>query len=134
MGNGMKLSGRQLAIMRLLWQQGEATVAQLQLLLEADPPLAYSTVATVLSRMESKGLVKHRCEDRLFYYRAAVSQKRTGQTLVGELVSRVFNGSPSELVNHLLDTDQVDAKELQRIKQLIQQQEERIKKQSRSKS
>lgn len=130
----MELSGRQLAIMRLLWQQGEQTVAQLQQLLEVDPPLAYSTVATVLSRMERKGLVKHRCEDRVFYYRAAVSQDRAGQKLVGELVSRVFGGSPSELVNHLLDTDQVDAKELQRIKQLIQQQEERMKKQSRSKS
>jgi predicted transcriptional regulator len=126
----MKLSGRQLAVMKLLWQQGEATVAQLQSQLEANPPLAYSTVATVLSRMESKGLVKHRSEDRVFYYQAVVSQDRAGQTLVGELVSRVFGGSPSELVNHLLDTDQVDAKELKRIKQLIQQQEDRIKKQS----
>lgn len=130
----MKLSGRQLAIMRLLWEHSEATVAQLQSLLDVDPPLAYSTVATVLSRMEQKGLVKHRSEDRLFYYQPAVSQDRAGQTLVGEFLSRVFDGSPSELVNHLLDSDHVDAGELQRIKKLIEKQEERMRGKSGSKS
>jgi BlaI family transcriptional regulator, penicillinase repressor len=124
----VKLVGRQLAIMRLLWEHGEATVAQLQSLLDVDPPLAYTTVATVLSRLEQKGLVKHRSEDRVFYYRAAVSQDRAGQTLVGEFVNRVFDGSPSELVNHLLDSDQVDAAELQRIKKLVQEHEARLRK------
>ena len=60
----MKLGGRQLAVMRVLWESGEATVADVQAQLGLDPPLAYSTVATVLSRMERKGLVTHRVEDR----------------------------------------------------------------------
>lgn len=128
----MKLAGRQLAIMRLLWEHAEATVAEIQSLLDVDPPLAYSTVATVLSRMEMKGLVKHRCEDRVFYYQPAISQDRVGETLVGEFVGRVFDGSPSELVNHLLETEHVDAKELQRIKKLIQEHEARMKSQQRS--
>lgn len=130
----MKLSGRQLAVMRLLWDHGEATVAQLQSMLDVDPPLAYSTVATVLSRMEQKGLVQHRSEDRVFYYRPAVSQDRAGQRLVGDLVNRVFDGSPSELVNHLLESDQVNAEELKRIKKLIEAQERRLKKQSGGRS
>ena len=125
----MKLNGRQLAVMRALWEHGEATVADLQVLLGVEPPLAYSTVATVLSRMEKKELVTHRCEDRVYYYRAAVSEDRAGKTLVGEFVERIFDGSPSELVNHLLDSDQVDAKELQRIKKLVQEHEARLKKQ-----
>lgn len=132
-GVDMRLGGRQLAIMKVLWTAGEATVAQLQTRLDVDPPLAYSTVATVLSRMEQKGLVKHRSEDRVFYYQAAVSQNHAGQSLVGEFVSRVFDGSPSELVNHLLESDQVDGNELQRIKKLVQEHEARIKKQQRSK-
>lgn len=125
----MKLCGRQLAIMKALWEHGEATVASLQVLLEADPPLAYSTVATVLSRMEKKGLVKHRCEERVYYYQAAVSEDSAGQTLVGEFVERIFGGRPSELVNHLLDSDQVDAAELQRIKALVKEHEARLKRQ-----
>jgi BlaI family transcriptional regulator, penicillinase repressor len=128
----VKLIGRQLAIMRLLWAHGEATVAQIQALLSASRPLAYSTVATVLSRMERKGLVEHRAEDRVFYYRAAVSQNSAGQTLIGDLVKRLFDGSPAELVNHLLDSEQVDAEELQRIQKLVQQHEARFKRQNRS--
>lgn len=123
----MRLTGRQLAIMRVLWEHGEATVAELQGLLPIDPPLAYSTVATVLSRMEQKGLVTHRRQDRVFCYRPAVSQDSAGQTMVGEFVDRIFDGSPSELVNHLLDSDQVDAEELSRIKQLVREHEARLK-------
>ena len=121
----MKLGGRQLAIMRLLWEHGEATVADIQNLLNVERPLAYSTVATVLSRMEQKGLVTHRAEDRVYYYRPQVSQSETGESILGELVERIFGGSPSELVNHLLSSEQVDAEELQRIRELVEEYDQR---------
>ena len=121
----MKLGGRQLAIMRVLWDQGEASVSEIQNLLEVERPLAYSTIATVLSRMKQKGLVTNRAVDRTFYYRAAVSRSGAGESIVGELIERVFGGSPSELVNHLLASDQVDAEELQRIKELVKQYDQR---------
>ena len=123
----MKLGGRQLAIMRVLWDRGEATVAEVQELLDLERPLAYSTVATVISRMEQKGLVTHRAEGRVFYYRPAVSEDGVGESMVGELVERIFGGSPSELVSHLLESDQVDSGELDRIKQLVRQQERQRK-------
>lgn len=123
----MRLVGRQLAIMKVLWEHGEASVAQVQERLPVDPPLAYSTVSTVLSRMEQKGLVTHRKEDRQHFYQAAVSQDEAGQTMVGDIVRRICDGSPSQLVNHLLETDQVDSKELKQIKKLIEQHEARLK-------
>lgn len=119
----MKLSGRQLAIMQVLWDRGEATVAQVQESLDLERPLAYSTIATVISRMEQKGLITHRAEGRIFHYRPAVSEDGVGSSMVGELVERIFGGSPSELVSHLLDSDQVDVSELGRIKQLVRQHE-----------
>ena len=123
----MRLEGRQLAIMKVLWEHGEASVAQVQELLPVRPPLAYSTISTVLSRMEQKGFVTHRTDDRLFYYQAAVSQDQAGQTMVGEIVRRICDGSPAQLVNHLLETEQVDSKELQRIKELIEEREAQLK-------
>lgn len=123
----MRLAGRQLAIMKVLWERGEASVAQVQELLPVTPPLAYSTIATVLSRMEQKGLVRHRSVDRVFYYQPVVSQDEAGQTMVGEIVRRICDGSPAQLVNHLLETDQVDSKELKRIKRLIEEHEARLK-------
>lgn len=128
----MRLVGRQLAIMRVLWERGEASVAQVQEWLPIDPPLAYSTISTVLSRMEKKGLVSHRREERLHFYRPAVSQDEAGQTMVDDVVSRICDGSPSQLVNHLLESDQVDSKELKRIKKLIEEHEARLKKNRRA--
>ena len=55
--------------MKLLWEHGEMTVAELQETLDSQSPLAYSTVATVVSRMEKKGLVTHRNEDRVYHRR-----------------------------------------------------------------
>ena len=115
----MKLGGRQLAIMRVLWDLGEATVAVVQENLDVERPLAYSTVATVISRMEKKGLVTHRAEGRIYYYAPTVSEQGLGNSILGELVERVFGGSPAALVSHLLDSDQIDASELERIKQLV---------------
>ncbi len=113
--------------MKLLWSRGEMTVAELQQTLDSQSRLAYSTVSTVVSRMEKKGLVTHRTEDRVYYYRAAVTEESAGQSMVGEFVERIFAGSPSELVNHLLDGDQVDLTELQRIKALVSEHERKLK-------
>lgn len=124
----MKLSGRQLAIMRVLWDRGEATVAEVQESLDLERPLAYSTVATVISRMEQKGLLTHRAEGRVYYYQPVISEDGVGESMVGELVERIFGGSPSELVSHLLDSEQVDSSELDRIKQLVRRHERQLKK------
>lgn len=118
-----RLVGRQLAIMKLLWSCGEATVADVQAALEVDPPLAYSTVATVMARMEHKGLLTHREVGRTYYYQAAVSEARIGRSVVREMIERIFDGSPAALVCHLLESEEVDAAELERIKEFVRQHE-----------
>jgi predicted transcriptional regulator len=118
-----RLSGRQLDVMQVLWDRGEATVADVQQALGAQSPLAYTTVSTLLTRLEKKGLVKHRCEGRTFYYKHAVSRGKLGRSMAVDVIERVFGGSPTLLVSHLLESDQVDAEELARLKQLIEQHE-----------
>ncbi len=113
------LAGRHLALRKIVWERGEATVADVQAALDLERPLAYSTVATVMARMEQKGLLTHREEGRTYIYAPAVTEERVGQSLVGEMVERIFDGSPAALVSHLLETDQVDAAELERIRQLV---------------
>ena len=109
--------------MRVLWDRQEATVADVQRALDLDRPLAYTTVATIMSRMEEKGLITHRADGRVFYYRPLVSEDGIGTSMVGELIERIFGGSPSELVSHLLQSDQIDRSELDRIKKLIRERE-----------
>ena len=93
-------------------------MAEVQEALE-DRALAYTTVSTLLSRLELKGAVSHRAEGRTFYYRAKVREEDVSNTMVGELVKGVFGGSPAELVSHLLETHEVDADELARIKEMV---------------
>lgn len=116
----LRLTGQQLAIMRLLWDRGEMSVADVQQALPSHPRPAYSTVATVLGRLEKRGLVRHRQEDRTYYFSAVVSESG----VVQEVVDRVFGGSSSALVSHLLETQELPPDELDRIKQLIRDYEE----------
>ncbi len=118
-----RLTGRQLAIMHVLWRRGRATVAEVQADLESDTPLAYSTVATLLARLDRRGIVRHTVDGRTFIYEPAVTEDRIGTSLVSDLVRRAFDGSPSQLVSHLLDTEHIDPQELARIRQLLEQHE-----------
>jgi predicted transcriptional regulator len=109
--------------MRVLWDRGEASVAELQQRLGAEAPLAYTTVATMLARLERRGLVRHRAEGRTFIYQPAVSADELGRSVVDELLANVFGGSPTEMVSQLLESEYVDAVELTRIKELVRRHE-----------
>jgi BlaI family penicillinase repressor len=114
-----RLSGLQLAVIRVIWRLGRATVADVQNELEPDRPLAYSTLATILKRMEDKGVVRHAVDGRTFVYEPLVAADQVSYSVVSDLVEKVFAGRPSELVSHLLESHEVKADELQRIKAMI---------------
>jgi len=109
-----------LRIMRLLWGLGEASVADVQQKL-GGRSLAYTTVATMLRKMEDRGLVQHVEEGRRFVYRAAVSMEEVTRSMTGDLVDRLFGGSLADAVTHLLDSRDVSREELVRLEQLIQE-------------
>jgi|SRR5688572_16725166 len=113
-----RLGDLQLQIMRILWDRGEATVAQV---LEGlgDIGLAYTTIATMLRKMEGRGLVSHRTEGRSFIYRARVKADDVSHRMANQLVDRLFEGSLFDAVNHLLTTREVSRDELSRIERLI---------------
>ena len=127
MPDDLALTRLQLDILRLLWDRGEATVAGVQDGLPGQR-LALSSVATLLSRMEKKGVVAHRTEGRQFVYRAAIPRQRVQQSLVGELAhlgERLFAGDMASLVSTLLDEAEVSAEELARIRAMVEAEEAR---------
>ena len=115
----------QLAIMRILWQQGEATVAEVHSSLLAERGLAPTTVATMLVKMEKKGVVAHRNEGRKFVYHPTITEEQVRRSMVDELTERVFAGNATALVAHLVTEQEIDANELDRLKQLIRLHEEK---------
>ena len=119
-----QLASLQLAIMRVLWESGEASVAEVrQVLAGTGRDLAYTTVATMLVKLEKKGQVTHRAEGKAFLYRPAVQQDSVSRSMVTDLAQRLFAGDVTRMVSHLLDGCEVSAEELARLKQLIQQRE-----------
>lgn len=117
---GVRLGELQLRIMRVLWDAESATVSQVQEQL-GRPRLAYTTVATMLRKMEARGLVDHREEGRRFRYRASVSVDEVSGSVAGDLVDRLFAGSLTEAVRHLLEHREISREELDRLEELIQQ-------------
>lgn len=113
------LTGLQIAMLRVLWQRGEASVAEIGEALRPDRVLAQTTVATVLSRLEKRGVVTHRREARQFVYRAAITEGDVRGSMVQELTERLFHGDVAELVNHLLAGRDIGANDLARVKQMI---------------
>ena len=117
---GIRLGDLQLRIMRVLWDSGATTVSEVQQRLGRQR-LAYTTVATMLRKMEERGLVDHLEEGRKFLYRAVVSMDEVTRSMTGDLVDRLFDGSLAEAVSHLLESREISREELDRLEQLIQQ-------------
>ena len=117
---GIRLGDLQLRIMRVLWDVGATTVSDVQQRLGRQR-LAYTTVATMLRKMEERGLVDHLEEGRKFLYRATVSMSEVTRSMAGDLVDRLFDGSLAEAVSHLLESREVSREELDRLEQLIQE-------------
>jgi predicted transcriptional regulator len=119
MGDKHILGDLQHAIMRVLWDEGEATVARVQEALEEQRDRALTTIATMLVKMEKKGIVAHRTEGRQFVYRALVSETDVQRSMVGELTELLFGGDVTALVSHLLTEQEIDDRELAKLKTLI---------------
>jgi predicted transcriptional regulator len=105
--------------MRVLWHEGEATVARVHEVLGSDRERALTTIATMLAKMEKKGVVAHKSVGRQFVYRAKVSEADVRRSMVGELTRRLFRGDAAALVSQLLEEEEIDAGELERIKAQI---------------
>jgi predicted transcriptional regulator len=114
-----RLGDLQLRILNALWRQGEATVAQVQDAIPGGGRLAYTTMATMLRKMDARGLVRHRLEGRTFVYRAAVSESQVGRGMAEHVLDRLFSGSVAALVSHLLTAREVSRDELDRIESLV---------------
>ena len=113
------LADLQLAIMRVLWNRGEATVAEVHEVMEAERGLALTTIATMLAKMEKKGVVGHRADGRRFVYRPLVDEGQVRRSMVSELTSQLFRGDVTALVNHLLSEHEIEPAELAQLRAAI---------------
>jgi predicted transcriptional regulator len=105
--------------MAVLWDKERATVGEVVTVLKSRYAAAYSTVQTMLRILETKGYVKHEKSGRAGIYRPVIDQRQARRRALSHLVSRLFDNSPSLLVLNVLEDDQIEPAELERLKKLI---------------
>lgn len=120
----IRLGRIQLRIMETLWQRGQASAREITDVLAPDEKLAHSTVQTLLRKLEDKGAVDHVQEGRTFLFRPKIERGDVDTSAVRDLLVRVFDGSVSGLVAHLLKSEDVAPAEIARLKELIRAHEE----------
>ena len=114
----------ELAILRVLWRIGPATVRAVQQELAREDETGYTTVLKMLQIMTEKGLVKRDESERSHVYQPAFSQQSVQRRLIGHLLERAFGGSAQQLVLQALAAKKSSPKELDEIRKLLDEMEE----------
>jgi BlaI family transcriptional regulator, penicillinase repressor len=117
LGDGMSrkpkpsvLTKLELRIMQIIWRRGSSSVADVQA--ELDPPLAYTTIQTVMNILERKGKLSRELVGRAYIYSSKITESKALGQGVREFIDRMFGGSSEELVMSLLKNRQIDPKKL----------------------
>lgn len=115
----MRLTPAELEIMQALWRLGETTVHALRAALGDDR--TYTTISTLVRILEQKGFVASRPVGRAHLYRAVHSREDYARVAVGDLVDRLFDGDPGDLVRTLIEAKGLDGKELAQLRALLEE-------------
>lgn len=117
----IRLGRLELQIMNIVWEKGKATVHDVKDVLGKGRKPAYSTILTMMRKLETKGYLEHDVDDRTYVYRPTISQQAARRGILGDIVDRLFEGSLSLLLNSLVEQNHISEKELKQIQKLIKE-------------
>ncbi len=126
-----RLGDLQLQILEALWSLEEASVGDVQRELDGERSHAYTTIATMLRKMEKRRLVIRRLDGRRGMYRAAVAADEVRSGLLDDVVERAFHGRVEDVVLHLVEHREVSADELRRLAERLADESSRIESEER---
>ena len=113
----MMLSGRELDVMNVLWERGSATVSEVQG--ELQDELAYTTVLTILRRLEEKGHVRHDADGKAHRYLPLVQREEAQDSAIQRVTRKLFLDSPALLMSRLLRKGTRTETELRDLRSLV---------------
>ena len=112
------LTQRELDIMSVLWELGEATATEVRD--RIDPDLAYTSISSMIRTLELKGFVSHRRgEGKTHVYFPVIDAETAGESALGRVLDKVYGGSPIKLLAHLMERQRLSDKELARMRDLL---------------
>jgi len=114
-----KLGALQKAVMESVWELGEASVQQVRDYLKREPLPAYTTVLSVMQKLEKAGWLSHRAEGRSYIYQPIRSRQEAGASSLRTFIERVFSGDPLLLFENLLEDEALSDGDLKALKTMI---------------
>lgn len=122
-GKPVKPSETELEILRVLWERGPCTVREVHELLGRDQKTVYTTILKLMQIMHQKDLVLRDESSRSHIYRAALNEDEIKDRFVDGVVDQMFGGSAEKLILHALSRGPASAKEIKRIRRLLEKME-----------
>lgn len=124
----MNLSNLELDVMRLVWRDKEVIVPDLHRELEKDRGLSYSTVKTIVDRLEEKGAIgRIRTYGRTILYGPLIEEKTLAKPMVKDMLRRLFGGEARPMISHLLNETELSAEDLAYLEKAIAQKRKELK-------
>lgn len=111
----------ELEILKVLWDEAPLPVRDVRARLEenAGRTLTHSSVITMLNIMVRKGYLRRKKDGKAFLFSPKVEKQSVTGGMVGDMLSRVFDGSSADMVLNLIETAELDAEELGELRRLI---------------
>jgi len=118
------LGETEMEILNHVWKLGEASVADVREQILKSREVAYTTVMTIMKNLSDKSYLKYRKEGMSYIYSAAVNPEKVRFSLIDRLIDKVFQGSPKDLVQTLVQSENLTEEERNEIKKLIDKMED----------
>jgi len=113
----LTLQKRELQIMKIIWEKGQATVRDVYEALQKK--IAYTTVATMLNLLEEKGFLRHDIDGRTYIYKPLVSKEEVSSGMLNDLLDRLFDDSTEMLLNTLIKAKKLSKDDLEQLWQRV---------------
>ena len=113
------LTPAELRLMRIIWDRGESTVAEMVSTIPESEALAYNSVLTTIRILETKGYVSHRQEGRAFLYTTCIGEEEASRSELRHVLQRFFGNSRERLLLSMLGDEEISLEELKRLKDAI---------------
>jgi BlaI family penicillinase repressor len=111
----------ELEILKILWRDGQASVRHVRKRLAGFRKLAYTSVMTMMTIMTEKGYLKRSKEGNYYVYKPRITEEETTRGILSDIVERLFDGSATAAMVNLLETGDIDERELEQLREIITQ-------------
>lgn len=124
----MKLSEFETSVLDLMWTKGEASAPQIHESIKKRKNVAYSTVKTIIDRLEQKRAIERSSKQgRTIFYRPVLQQEAYSKPLITDFLRRVLGGKTRPMINHLFSEEALDSDDIEHIELLLEKRKRELK-------